>query len=43
MASASTRSENENVLDDLCVRLGNFVLKEEEKLAVEVLLTLKEK
>ena len=42
MASASTRSENENVLDTMCVRLGSLILKEEQKLAVEALLLLKD-
>ena len=42
MASMSTRSENENVVDNLCVRLGSLILKEEQKLAVEVLLSLKD-
>ena len=41
MASTSTRSETENVLDNLCVRLGSLTLKEEQKLAVEALLSLK--
>ena len=31
MASTSTRSESENVLDNLCVRLGSLILKEEQK------------
>ena len=42
MASTSTRSENENVLDNLCVRLGSLILKEEQKLAVEALLSFKD-
>ena len=40
MASTSTRSENENVSDNLCVRLGSLILKK-QKLAVEALLSLK--
>ena len=42
MASTSTRRESENVLDNLCVRLGSLILKEEQKLAVEALLSLKD-
>ena len=42
MASMSTHSENENVLLNLCVRLGSLILKEEQKLAVEALLSFKD-
>ena len=42
MASTSTRSENENVSDNLCVRPGCLILKEEQKFAVEALLSLKD-
>ena len=37
MASTSTRSENENVVDNLCIRLGSLILIEEQKLAAEAL------
>ena len=42
MASTSTRNANDNVLDNLCVHLGSLILKEEQKLAVEALLLLKD-
>ena len=42
MASMSTRSENEIILDNMCVRLASLILKEEQKLAVEALLSLKD-
>ena len=42
MASTGTRSENKNVVDNLCVRLGSLILKEEEKLAAEALLSFKD-
>ena len=42
MASMSTRSENENVVDSSCVRLGSSILKAEQKLAVEALPSLKD-
>ena len=41
MASTSIPSENENVVDNLC-KLGSLILKEEQKSAVEVLLSLKD-
>ena len=42
MASTSTHSEDENILDNLCIRLGSLIFKEEQKLAVEALLSLKD-
>ena len=39
--STSTRSENKNVLHNLCVRLGSLILKEKQTLAVEALLSFK--
>ena len=38
MASTSTHKEGENVLDNLSFCLGSFILKEKQKLAVEVFL-----
>ena len=42
MAYMNTHSENENVLDDLCVRTNSLILKKEQKLEVEMLLALKD-
>ena len=36
MASTNTRSENENALGNLRVRLGSLILREEQKLTLSL-------